>query len=408
MVDPVLRSPTYTEALEHLQNFIGAVGTETVPLLRADGRVLAETVRAVRNIPGFDRSPYDGYAVRAEDTLSASRDTPVTLGVVETIPVGAVPTKAVSPGTAARIMTGAPIPTGADAVIQFEKTAFTAETVMLFRPLAAGENIVRADEDMAAGELLASPGDVIDAALLGVLASQGIGTVEVYRRPRVAVAATGDELTEPGDPLEAGEIYNSNGYTLCALAAKCGCEPVYGGILPDSAETISRFIAESAADCDGVLFSGGASVGDYDFAAEAIADAGAQILVHRMALKPGMACVYAVKNGRMIAALSGNPASMFTQFCAVTGPLLRKMSGMREYLPKIVRLTLADGYGKKSPVTRLLRGKLELSDGTGKIRISQKQGNVQLTSAVGCDAAVIVPAGSGALPPGTVLDGFLL
>ena len=401
-------SLSFEEARVLLLEKTRSVGAETLPLEVCGGRVLHKTVTAPYSVPPFDRSPYDGYAFRAADSVGASRERPVTLHVLEEVAAGSVPRSTVTRGTAVRIMTGAPIPQGADAVVMFEKTEFTEKTVTLFEAARPGDNVVRAGEDVRAGDILVRAGSPIDAGTLGTLASQGFASLEVFRKPRVGIISTGSELIEPGEPPQPGKIYNSNRYTFTALLEESGCEPKYLGSAGDRVETIAALLGEGVQTCDAVLLTGGVSVGDFDLTPAAMETCGGEIFVRGVDLKPGMACCYGRAEGKLICALSGNPASAMTNYYAVALPALRRLCGLGSCLPRELTVTLLRGFPKKSPVTRLLRGTLELSGGEVRMTLSREQGNAVLSSAIGCDAMAVVPAGSGPLAPGTKLKGFML
>lgn len=406
----MLKNPDYITARDLLLNAVDPTGTEWVALSESGGRILARDFIAAENIPPFDRSPYDGYALRAADTLCASKETPVTLRVLEEIPAGAVPTAAVTKGMAARILTGAPIPPGADAVTKYELTEFTKETVTVFSPLRRGENIVYAGEDVQVGDVLAHRGDMIDPGITGTLASQGIVAPEVYRVPRVGILSTGSELVEANDVPGPGpgKIRNANRHTFEAALKAMGCESIYLGIAGDSTEEICALIKKGLAKCDAIVSTGGVSVGDYDLTPDAMEMAGVELLFRGVDMKPGMACAYGVYDGKPVCGLSGNPASSLTNFYAIALPTLRKLMGHWNPLPQEIKVTLSDDFGKKSPTARFLRGKLELKDGTVRMMLPKDQGNVVLSSAIGCNVMAIVPAGSGPLSAGTTLEGFLL
>ena len=305
-------------------------------------------------------------------------------------------------------MTGAPIPEGADAVVMFEKTEFTGETVTLFEAAKPGDNVVRAGEDVREGAVLAEAGSLIDAGTLGTLASQGFASLEVFQKPRVGLISTGSELIEPGQSPEPGKIYNSNRYTFTALLEEAGCAPVWLGSAGDQVETIAALIRAGIKDCDAVVLTGGVSVGDYDLTPAAMEACGAEVFFRGVDLKPGMACCYGSAEGKLICAHSGNPASAMTNYYAVALPALKKLCGHRDVLPQELTVTLTGGFRKKSPVTRLLRGTLELSGGEVRMALSREQGNAVLSSAMGCDVMAVVPAGSGPLEAGTKLKGFIL
>lgn len=403
------KSMEFDMARETLLAAVTPVDTEEVPLSCCGGRILARRLTAAENVPPFDRSPYDGYAFRAEDVQEASREYPVSLRILEEVAAGAVPTKTVTAGTAVKILTGAPIPPGANAVTKYELTEFTAETVTIFEPFRPGENLVRMGEDVRSGDTLAEPGQAIDPGLAGTLAGQGVYCPTVYKRPRVGVVSTGNEVSdETSGPLPAGKIRNTNRYMLETALCAAGCEPVYLGIAGDTAESICGMMRRALEDCDAVVLTGGVSVGDYDMTPAAMAMLGAEMLVEGVDLKPGGACAYAIKDGILLCGLSGNPASSMTNFYAVALPALRKLAGHREPHLREISVTLGAEFRKKSPKTRLLRGYLDLRDGTVRFVQPAEQGNAVVSSLIGCEALAVVPAGSGALPEGMVLKGFLI
>ena len=325
-----MNSPlSFEKARTLLLGEVRPVGTETLPAEICGGRILASDAFARYSVPPFDRSPYDGHAFRAADSAGASRETPVTLRVLEEVAAGSVAAHAVTEGAAVRIMTGAPIPEGADAVEMFEKTAFTEDAVTLFAPLKPGDNVVRAGEDVRAGDVLAETGSLIDAGMLGTLSSQGYADLEVYRLPRVGVVSTGSELIDPGQPPEPGKIYNSNRYTFAALLTQAGCESRYLGSAGDRTEAIAALIREGLRTCDAVILTGGVSVGDFDLTPAAMEECGVRMLFRRVDLKPGMACAYGMAGEKPVMGLSGNPASAMTSYYAIALPALKKLRGLR-------------------------------------------------------------------------------
>ena len=399
---------SHIEARSRMLERVYPVDTETVSLPGLPGRILAQDITAKESIPPFDRSPYDGYAFRGADTVGASQQSPVTLRILEEIPAGSVSHFPVTEGCAVKVLTGAPIPEGADAVIKFERTKYTDETVTIFAPCKSGSNIVRAGEDVCAGDLLAKAGTVIDSGLLGTLASQNIPEASVYRVPKVGIISTGSELVEVGKPRIPGKIYDSNRYMLCAAVDRLGFEPVLIGQAVDDLSSIASCIRRGLSECDALLLTGGVSVGDYDLTPDAMEQAGVEVLFRGVDMKPGMACAYGVRDGKPVCALSGNPASAITNFHAIAAPILRKRSGQAACLPQEISVRLVDGFRKKSPGTRFLRGILDLSDGTVRMRVPREQGNVVLSSTIGCNVMAIIPAGSDAIPEGTELKGFLI
>ena len=384
------------------------VETETVSLKDCPGRVLGMELKAEQDIPPFDRSPYDGYAFIASDTSSASKEEPAVLRVIGKTAAGQMPEERVTPGTAVKILTGAPIPQGADAVCMYEETLFTEDTVTIFRSFRQGENVVYAGEDVRKGTVLAHRGDVIDPGIAGSLAAQGKTAPCLYRIPRIGLISTGSEVVEADKPQGEGKIRNSNRYMLEAALLREGLQPVFLGLAEDDIPSIEKLIRKGASDCDAVILTGGVSVGDYDLTPAAMEAAGCEMLFQRVDLKPGMACAYGMLKGKAVCALSGNPASALTNYYAITLPALKKLAGRRQFLPEEITVTLRNGFGKKSKATRILRGHLDLTRGDVGMTLSQEQGNAVLSSAIGCDVAAVIPAGSGKLEPGTRLKGFLL
>lgn len=399
---------SYLDARAFIVDAVNPVGVESLPLVSCAGRILAQDLIAGDNVPPFDRSPFDGYVLRAEDSLSASPEHPVTLRILEELPASAVPRYALSAGTASKILTGAPIPEGGDAVVPFERTSFTAETVTLTAPLRVGENIVHTGEDIRRGALLASRGVVIDPGVMGSLAGQNVSEPLVYRRPRIGILSTGSELIELGHDLVPGKIRDTNRYSMAAAVCRLGATPVFFRSVEDSVESIAAALERALEDCDAVITTGGVSVGDYDLTPAAMERVGAEIFFRKVDLKPGMACAYGRCRGKLICGLSGNPASSITNYYAIALPALRKLCGLKDYAICEFPVTLAQRFGKRSPSNRLLRGFLELDDGTVKMRLSEGQGNVMISGLIGCNVAALVPAGSGPLEAGTVLQGFLL
>ena len=379
---------------------------ETAPLLCAQGRVLAGDVYAAVSVPPFDRSPYDGYAFRGEDTAGASRENPVTLRIVEELPAGKAPTVKLGPGEAVKILTGAPVPEGADAIVKYEETEFTAETVKIFSPVPPHTDIVPAGEDVEKGSLLLRRGSVLTPAAAGLLAGQGMAEVSVFRRPRACVFSTGSELLEAGEPPAPGKIYNSNTTTICAYLENLGCECIPAPSVPDDPERIAQCITAALGDCDLVVTTGGASVGDYDFAVRAAELTGARLLFWKIAMKPGGSVVAAEKDGKLILNLSGNPGAAVTTLLRVGAPYIKRLCGREDYLPETMTLCVKEDFKKKNPQTRIVRGRLSLEDGQAYFVPQEGQGNGMVSSFVGCDLLAELPAGSPPPKAGELIRVF--
>jgi molybdopterin molybdotransferase len=398
----------YRLAREYLLEKIAPMDRlEQVPLAQAVGRVLAEPVYATGDVPPFDRSPFDGYAFQAADTQNAEQQ-PVTLRILEEVPAGSMWKQTVTPGTATKILTGAPVPPGADAVTKYEDTIFNAETVTISKTFQSGDNVVPRGEDVQKGQQLATAGTIIDSALLGTLAAQGITAPLVYAVPKVGIITTGSELVEPGTPLTGGKIVNTNQYTFRAAVAQAGCEPIFLGTPGDDPEAIAAAIAQGLPQCDLLISTGGVSVGDYDFTPDAMERAGAALHIRTLKLKPGGASAYGFAGKTLLCGLSGNPASALTNFYAVVLPVLRRLRGLSTPHLTEIPVILGEDFNKKSPKTRLIRGILDLTTGENVMHVSRAQGNGVLHSLIGCDLLAEIPAGSPRLSAGTKLTAYLI
>ncbi len=404
----MLRNIDFREAARLLWEAVSPVETENIPLTQTMGRILGQTVTAKSDVPPFDRSPFDGYAFRAEDTAKASREAPVTLRVLEEIPAGSVGIKRIVRGTAAKILTGAPIPMGADCVCKFEETEFTKESVTLFKSYQSGSNICLRGEDLTAGDCLAEKGAVIDAALMGTLATQNVAEPLVYRRPKAGIITTGSELCTVGETLTGGKIVNSNWYTFHGALCAAGCIPEFYGAPGDNLEDIAKCFKKAAAQCDIIITTGGVSVGDYDLTPAALQEAGGEILIQNINLKPGGKCCFGKLEGALVCCLSGNPASSMTAFYAAVLPAIRKLCGLKNWQLQEIRVTLLEDFSKKSPKPRLLRGCLDLQTGEVGMHIQGEQGNGILHTMIGVDLLALVPAGSGPQQKGTKLTAWYL
>lgn len=382
--------------------------TETIPLAAACSRVLASDITTQLAMPPFDRSPYDGYALRSQDASGASEENPVVLHITEEIPAGHVPAVLVTKGTAAKILTGAPMPTGADCVVPFEVTEFDEKMVRLFRPVPAGSNVIPAGEELPKGRNLLEKGTLLTPPMLGMLASQGYDTCEVFERPGAALITTGSELQAPDEPLVPGKIYNSNGFALQGYLTAFGfrCEGFLA--VPDNVEAISGAIQDALQTADVVVTTGGASVGDYDFATAAAQRLGADILFWKTRIKPGSCILAAQKDEKLILCLSGNPGAAVTGLLRVALPYLRKRCGRKDLFPEEIVLPLKYPLKKESKVPRLLRGRLEIQNGQAWFVETNGQGNGMLSAFCGMDLLGEVPANSPPLPAGTPIRAYRL
>ncbi|MCR5508696.1 MAG: molybdopterin molybdotransferase MoeA [Lachnospiraceae bacterium] len=396
----------YLKAVNILKDSVIPADTETSGLDGAYGRILAEDIYASVNIPSFDRSPYDGYAFLAEDTKGASIQEPKTLKVIDDIKAGQMPSKEIKSGYAIRLMTGAPVPAGADAVCKYEDTVFDDTSVTISKEYSPGDNIIRAGEDIKAGRLIAEKGSVIDAGLIASMASLGIVIPRVYRRPVAGIISTGDEVIDASCTPPPGKIRNSNRYTIAAALLSIGFDTVYLGHAGDDIDDIRNLIDGGFNTCDVTVSTGGVSAGDYDLVPDAMKEAGYEILLRGVAMKPGMACAYGLKDGKIMLALSGNPASSLTNLQCVCYPALKKLAGYREYDHKLFRAKLKDGFSKSGKGTRFLRGRLGITGNEIYISVPSGQGNVVISSAIGCNAYGILNDTAAPAKEGTLIDCF--
>ncbi len=407
-MNSMIKKMNFRESRDLLLSHIVPVASEKLPLDRLFGRILAEDVKAGMNVPHYDRSPLDGYAVRSSDTKSAGRDSPVTLKVIGEIRAGDSPDLIPGSGEAVKILTGAPVPEGADAVIRYEDTKFSEDYVTVCEQLLPDQNIIRAGEDVRAGDVIATRGMHVDLAVVGMLASQGMAEASVHKRLKVAVICTGNEIAEVGTALAGSQIYNSNRHMLAAALARDGYEAEYMGCAGDDTEQIAGLLLRALGDHDAVVLTGGVSAGDYDLVPEALERIGADIMVHGVKIKPGMACVYGFYRHKPCIALSGNPASALTNYYCIASSLLKKYSGAADYVPELIRVTVKSNFGKKGGGERILRGSMRIDDGMVCMYPSCEQGNVVISSLRAADLFVIVPEDHGPVKENDVLDGFLI
>src|SRR5919108_5649667 len=313
------------EAQELVLGCVQPVGVEKVALLEALHRVTAEEVTAQRHIPPDDDSAMDGYAVRHADVAGATRHQPAVLEVLEVLPAGKRPRHRIAPGTAVKIMTGAPLPEGADTVVQVEHTDRGDTRVQIYRAPHLGSNLRRRGEDMHQGECVLATQTFLRPAELGVLASVGKAQVLVYQRPRVAILATGDEIIDPGEPDTQGKIINSNSYTLAGQIAEAGGSPLLLGVAPDERVIMSQRIA-SGLRADVLITSGGVSVGSFDYVRECLAAFGFQVRFWTVAVRPGSPATFGMVGHVPVFSLPGNPVASMVTFELFVRPALRKMT----------------------------------------------------------------------------------
>ncbi len=396
------------EAQDILLNRITLPEDSKVPLIDALGRILSRDVVSKHNIPFFDRSPVDGYAALASDTMNAAPSQPIRLKVLEEIPAGYVAANKITSGTTVKVMTGAPLPEGADVVVKYEEVERQGDYISVFEPLRYQENVVYAGEDVKVGEVVAKKGIVVSPALVGLLAGMGIADVPVYQPVKVGILSTGDELISLGEAIQPGKIYDSNRYTLQARCLELGAQPVMLGTVMDCKEKVAARIREGLEQADVFITTGGVSVGDYDVIQDALRVLGAEIIFWKVDIKPGSPILAAVKDGKLIIGLSGNPVAALLTFDLLVVPMLKKMMGQKNYLYSKIQGKMAGGFKKESEKRRFLRARLLLQDGDIAFQLTGIQNNSALKSMMECNVFVDVPAGSGPLKPGDLVSAHVL
>lgn len=303
------------------------LGVEEMSLLDAVGRVLAENIVASLDIPPFSRSTVDGYAVRAEDTFGAEENRPIALKVRGIVNIGESPRVAIGQAEAAEIVTGAPMPDGADAVVMLEYTERKGDELFVFSAVVKDENVMGAGSDIRRGETILRIGQVLGSREIGVLAALGMVRVKVYVVPRVAVLSTGPEITEPGKRLLSGRVYDINGYSLSAAVVESGGKPVFLGVFPDKLPVLRVAVRRGLACGDVVLTSGGVSVGPRDVMPKVLGSLGQPgVIVCGIAIKPGKPTTVALVDGKLVFSLPGHPASALMVFHLLVRPLVEAMA----------------------------------------------------------------------------------
>lgn len=364
-------------------------------LLDSFDHVLGQDIKSNMNMPPFDRSPLDGYCYRAEDTLGASEDNPISLDIIDFVPAGHLSDKTIGQGQAMRIMTGSKIPKGADVVIRFEDTSFTDEKVTIFQSLKPTSNIVSMGEDMEEGDLVIKKGTLIGPAEIGIMATLGKSTVRVYKKPKIAIMATGDELINIDDALTEGKIRNSNSYTIAGQIKRWGGDPVIIPICKDGIEE-TRQSLESALDwADMVITTGGVSVGDADLVKEAFAALGANILFWRVRMKPGTPIVVASYKGKLLFGLSGNPAAAYITFEQFVRPSILRLRGIDETGLMQVQSTLENDFLKTSGQNRYVRAFTYKENGQYYTKLPQKHSSGVISSLSGTNSIFHIPSRKG-------------
>jgi molybdopterin molybdotransferase len=390
---------------------IEPLDAEAIPLEHCLNRVLAKDIVAPRDVPDFDRAAMDGYAVISADVLGASQTNPAILRVVGRAGVGSPPgSLRISEGEAVAVATGSPLPEGADAVVMVEHTrAISDSEIEVYSPVTPGENVQAAGEDVRAGEVILARGTKLRPWDLGMLAALGIASVEVVRRPRVAIISTGDELSEPGEPGRPGAILNSSRFILSAMVEELGGVPVYLGIARDSLDDIRSRISEGLRACDAVLITGGTSVGEGDLVPDAINSLGEPgMIAHGISIRPGMPTGLAAIGGKPIISLSGYPVAAMIGFMALARPLILALLGSKgDPIPRI-RARMARRVASSGART-FVRVRVKRSAGGDYwAEPLRSSGSGVISSVVKADGLVVIPERREGIEEGEEVEVELL
>lgn len=379
------------KALNIILDDIKTLGKEPVNLTGSLSRVLAEDIYANSDIPGFDNSAMDGYALRAQDTKGASKTDPKILTVIEDRRAGYISHRAINSGQAIRIMTGAVMPKGSDSVVMVEDTQRRGMAgAKIFKEVSAQDNVRRRGEDIKKGEMVIAKGTRLNSAHIGLLASLGKAKVLVARKPKIAILATGDEVVDVGRKLEPGKLRSSNTYTLYSQILKCQGIPKNLGIAKDKPDMLEARL-KGGLDCDMILTSGGVSVGDYDLVKFILAKMGTNIRFWKVAMRPGKPLVFGLVKGIPIFGLPGNPVSSMITFDVFVKPAILKMEGANDLDAKNVDAVLEENITKKKGLRYFLRAITRWEDGIYLTRTTGPQGSGILKSMALANSLIVLP-----------------
>ena len=388
-----------------LDHAVPVTGRQSVALADALGRVAAEDIASPIDVPPFDRSPLDGYALHSEDIADASREQPAVLRVIGEACAGCGTRYRVARGEALRVMTGAPVPPECDCVIRQEDTDEGMELARMYAPVGSGKNICRAGEDVPRGACVVRQGERITSAHIGVLSSLGVTSVQVYARVRAALLCTGDELVQPGEPLTYGKIYDANRAVLTARLCELGVQANVLCSERDDPQHVADVLRAAAQDADVIITTGGVSVGKKDIFHAVLPAMGAQRLFWRVAIKPGTPLLCGLYEGKLIICLSGNPFAALACFELFAKPVLARLCGCTDPVNVRAHAVLRGTFAKKSGGRRLIRARCE---GGNVYMTGDNHSSGSLATMIGCNCLIDIPAGSGALADGDQVEILLL
>ncbi|MBI5974629.1 molybdopterin molybdotransferase MoeA [Staphylococcus canis] len=376
-------------------------------IYESEGYILSEDIEATYDIPRFNKSPYDGFAIRSEDSQGASGDNRIAFKVIDHIGAGTVSQKTLGENEAVRIMTGAEIPKGADAVVMLEQTTETDEGFTLRKSFKHLENIALKGEETTTGDIVLKKGQYINAGAVAVLATFGYVDVPVYRKPSVAIIATGSELLDIDAPLEPGKIRNSNGPMIHALCRKEGLEATVYKIQKDDFESSLNVVKQALSEHDIVVTTGGVSVGDFDYLPDIYREIDAEVLFNKVAMRPGSVTTVAVHGNQYLFGLSGNPSACYSGFELFLKPALYHMMGAEKFYPAMVRATLMEDFKKPNPFTRFIRANVKMTGREMTVSPSGFNKSGAVVSIAHSNGMIVLPSGTRGFEKGHQVDVIL-
>jgi molybdopterin molybdotransferase len=383
------------------------LGARAVTIGQALGHVLAETIKAPEPSPRFDNTAMDGFAVRGADTTAASDAKPVRLKIADSVFAGEVSGRRLGEGEACRIMTGAPIPRGADAVAQKEEVSVDGGSIVIDHPIARGRHIRRRGEEIKKGTVVLRKGLALDAGGIGFLASLGRQRARVYRKPAVSVIATGDETVAPGNKLAPGQIYDSNSYMLTAALRQMGIEPKRVRHVRDHPTALNNAVAAALRVSDALIVTGGISVGDHDYLRDVLTRLRVREVFWRVKQKPGKPLYFGKKGNRAVFGLPGNPASVYTCFWLYVYPALRRMAGFGDAGLPERKATLAADVQPDALRWRFLKART-IEGPQRLVEALPRQASHMISDLVGSDCLIVAPPGPDRIPAGTEVTTYVL
>ncbi|WP_078548154.1 molybdopterin molybdotransferase MoeA [Litchfieldia alkalitelluris] len=400
------------EAVRNVMNFAAPGLVEEISINECYGRFLAEDLTATHDVPPFNRSPYDGFAIRSIDSKNANQNHPIEFEVIDEIGAGYVTKKKVEAFQAIRIMTGAQMPSDCDAVVMLELTKEYKRNgidyMSIKRSFKEGDNISFQGEDTTKDTVLVKKGSFINPGVKALLATFGYDKVKVAKKPIVGVFATGTELLDVHESLVPGKIRNSNSHMIMAQIERAGAIPTYLGKLPDDFELCYKAIEDAISEVDLFITTGGVSVGDYDYLPAIYEKLGAQVLFNKIAMRPGSVTTIAVLNGKLLFGLSGNPSACYVGFELYTRPVIRTY--LYSDSPHLQKITaqLATDFLKPNPFTRFVRSKLSFEKGSVLVAPSGLDKSNVVSSTAGANALMVLPGGTRGYEKGSFVEVLLL